>query len=165
MQQPYDDELMAQANAALNTLVSAAANRNMHDSVAMERARLEKLWKDHPDLNPVYIGERICYSPSMILVSLQFQDDGITPIFIIGPVNNGLAFTDMQTISKMRGEYIFEFRCNIASIEKYDAAIDYLTNELKLGPDQIYVDIPESTLYRKMMEAGRAWNRENQIWY
>jgi hypothetical protein len=160
-----DDQLLALANQALNTLTTAAANHNMNDAVAQERARLAEIWSKRPDLNPVYIGDKILYEPVMMLVSLQYEDDGVTPLFVIGPVNNGLAYTSIETLSKMRADYLLSFRLHIGNIEKYNAAIDILTGELKEGPDQIYADIPEFTVYRKMGQAGYSWSNEMQLWY
>ena len=156
-----DDQFMNIANKGLKILV--AANQNLNDSVAYERNKLAEIWESNPDLTPVYIGERVNYEPNILLVSLQFVDD--QPIFIIGPVNNGMAYVDINQISQMRANYLTHFRFDIGNIEKYDAAISILIGELKQGPDQIYADIPEFTAYRKMMEAGYSWSHDMEMWY
>lgn len=158
-------DLTIMAKEGLEILTKAAVHNNMNDAVALERENLTRIWLANIHLNPVYIGDRISYEPVMILVSLQYEDDGVTPLFIIGPTSEGLAYTNMETLSKMRAEYLLHFRANLTNLEKYDSAVTILTKQLKYTSDQIYPDMPEFTVYRKMGEAGYTWSFSMGFWY
>lgn len=154
-----DDMLKNMAKKGLFILM--AANQNMADSTAKEREILSNIWNNNPDLNPVYLGDKVNYAPEMILVSVITEPE---LVFVIGS-NDKLSSVNINKLSEMRGEYLSKFLFNIGNIEKYTAAKNILLNELGYKTDQIYPDMPEFTLYRMMGLNDYHWSNNMSIWY